>query len=258
MCTISVHRGEGSLLVTMNRDEAKTRADELPPIIRVESGISWLGPVDGNSGGTWMGVSEYGVVACLTNLYRESDATPRSAGKAARSRGEIVPWLLGHGTLESIRAAVMSDFDPKPYPSFTILLAALDRVETFEWPVDSPFTHHPHTSEWTMLTSSSWKTDEVTARRRDAFDAWRVNGAHSCGALPAFHVLQPEGEAEWSPLMERSYASTRSITQVYFDEGTTHAVMRYWPRNAVYPGGCGTPREFSVSLLPAGSASPRR
>ena len=31
MCTLTVERGAGRLLVTMNRDELRTRAPELPP-----------------------------------------------------------------------------------------------------------------------------------------------------------------------------------------------------------------------------------
>lgn len=259
MCTITVHRGHASLVVTMNRDEVKTRAGERPPEVHAGEEASWLGPLDGaGGGGTWMGVSEHGVVACLTNLYRESDAPPRPAGADVRSRGEIIPWLFRHGPLEAIRRAVFTGFDPLPYPSFTLLLAARNSVETFEWALEMPLTHRMHPAEWTLLTSSSWKTGDVTAWRSRAFDAWLAGGAHSCGALPAFHVLQPEGEAEWSPLMERSYASTRSITQVHINEGATHAVMRYWPRESVRPGECGQPREASLPLHITGAFPPRR
>jgi len=258
MCTITVHRGDASLRVTMNRDETKARADERSPEFHEEAGVSWLGPVDGNRGGTWMGVSNYGVVACLMNLYREGDDAPRPGGVERRSRGEIVPWLLRHGPIESIRQAAFTAFDPRSYPSFTVLLATSDSVETFDWAVDTPLHHRTHENEWTMLTSSSWKTDEVLAWRGRAFDAWLAEGAHSCGALPTFHVLQPGGEAEWAPLMERWYAATKSITQVQFAEGENHAVMQYWPRTALRPGACDAPREDVLPLRNAGTAAPRR
>ncbi len=258
MCTITVHREEKSLLVTMNRDEAKTRAEERPPELREEAGVSWLGPADGNRGGTWMGVSDHGVVACLMNLYRTGDDAPWTGSVERRTRGEIVPWLLHHGSVESIRHAALTDFDPRPYPSFTVALASPDSVESFDWTAEAPLAHRVHPNAWTMLTSSSWKTDEVLAWRGRAFDAWQAEGAHLCGSLPAFHVLQPVGEAEWSPLMERWYAATKSITRVQFAEGENLATMRYWPRTALRPGACDSPREDALPLRNPGMASPRR
>jgi hypothetical protein len=242
----------------MNRDEGKTRADERTPEFHEEAGVSWLGPVDGNRGGTWMGVSDHGVVACLMNLYRAGDDEPRAGSVERRTRGEIVPWLLRQGTIESIRRAALTEFDPRPYPSFTVALASLDSVESFDWTAEEPLAHHVHPHTWTMLTSSSWKTDEVLAWRGRAFDAWQAEGAHLCGSLPAFHVLQPVGEAEWSPLMERRHAATKSITQVEIVKGAHQSVMRYWPRTALRPGACDSPREDAVPNRNADATAPRR
>lgn len=86
MCTVTVHRSANRLLVTMNRDEARDRAPEVPPAIH-HNDVNWLAPSDSARGGTWIGVNDRGVVACLLNGYVEGDSVIRfrKASRAARS-----------------------------------------------------------------------------------------------------------------------------------------------------------------------------
>ncbi len=235
MCTISIHRTDTALTVTMNRDEARVRGPEIPPE-RLGRAHALLGPRDSDRGGMWIAVNDAGVVGCLVNAYFPQGERPEDANGPVPTRGEIVPRLLEHGGLEDIRAAFSGHFDPTPYPSFTLLVCSLEQTIAQTWTGRGLLPALDTEETWTMLVSSSWKTEEVTMWRRGAFAAWREAGCPMRGFLPSFHALQPEGEEAYSPLMDRELSTTRSITQVAIKAGAADAVMRYWPRD-ILPNG---------------------
>lgn len=235
MCTVTIHRASDRLLVTMNRDERRDRAPERPPELH-RGDICWLAPSDSERGGTWMAVNERGVVACIMNGYLagEGPAPPTTAN--ARSRGEIVPWLMPCGDATDMRRALEHGFDPERYPSFTLMLADSNTIHSFAWRGSGALEHETHNAEWNVFSSSSWRTQEVVAWRTRAFEDWLANGCAMRGALPALHLLQPGDRREWSPLMDREKTCTRSITQIEVAYNSNDAFMRYWRRDAVDAG----------------------
>ncbi len=113
MCTLIVlHRCVAGrpLVVAANRDEFFARPAEGPAIRKLDraaSTVRVLAPRDLEAGGTWVGLSESGVFAGLTNLRPVVTADPvsgaagtlgRNSGTAAvaplRSRGEVVMQAL--------------------------------------------------------------------------------------------------------------------------------------------------------------------
>ncbi|MCC6153238.1 MAG: NRDE family protein [Candidatus Hydrogenedentes bacterium] len=235
MCTVTVHRSTDRLLVTMNRDEARDRAPELPPAI-YQSDVSWLAPSDSARGGTWIGVNNRGVVACLLNGYVEGDSFLREKNTEGKSRGAIIPWLMALGSAHVIRDAAMTNFDPHRFMSFSLLVADQQTLDAYHWRGGDELAHESHRDEWSFFSSSSWKTEEVIAWRRRAFDDWREGDCATIGALPTLHVLHPDGKHEWSPLMDRERTCTRSITQIEIQPMRGDAVMRYWRRDALDAG----------------------
>ncbi|MCC6795583.1 MAG: NRDE family protein [Candidatus Hydrogenedentes bacterium] len=248
MCTVTVHRNTNRLLVTMNRDEARDRAPEVPPTLH-KGDVSWLAPSDSARGGTWIGTNDSGVVACLLNGYVEGDSFLREKNTESKSRGAIIPWLMTLGTAHDIRDAAMTNFDPHRFMSFSLIVVQHDSVDAFHWRGTGYLLHESHEGDWTFFSSSSWKTDEVIAWRRRAFDDWREGGHTTIGALPSLHVLHPEGKHEWSPLMDRERTCTRSITQVEIKPARAEAVMRYWRRDVLDAG-----EEPKATTLPLRSA----
>lgn len=230
MCTVSTHQDGNTLLVTMNRDEARSRGPELPPERFSHGPVSWLAPRDSERGGSWIGANSLGVVACLLNGYLPGDDAPRPPLDGFRTRGEIVPRLLQLGDAGSMRNELVTAFDPGAYPSFTLLLATTGRVDAYYWTGEGTLQHDRFRDNWHMVTSSSWNSGAVCAWRRRAFDRW-LESRQTRDGVPEFHLLHPEGRFQWSPLMDRDFAATRSITQVEIREETL--VMRYWPRQAV-------------------------
>lgn len=103
------------LLLASNRDEFFDRPTQ--PLHRwpdAPSGI-WAGR-DQRDGGTWLGISEAGRVALLTNVR---SARP---GPGERSRGELATrWLLGDANVDAFAAGL----DPMAYGGFNLVLGDL-------------------------------------------------------------------------------------------------------------------------------------
>ncbi len=234
MCSMTIHRTDTSLLVTMNRDEARFRAPEIPPREQTGRGqpVLWVAPIDSQAGGTWFGVNEYAVHACLLNRYLPQDTLTYDLSGERPSRGQIIVELLERGVEGDALAWINGTFDPKPYPSFWLILAGPDKTFSFAWD-GHVLERQTHVDPWLLFSSSAWNTDEVIEYRKHAFNAWVQQGAPRDGLIPSFHLWQPKGRAEWAPLMDREYSATRSITQAETDLTKRTTEIRYWPREHV-------------------------
>jgi hypothetical protein len=228
MCTVTLRCGGGSLLLTMNRDERHERAPEQPPrAIHGESGRpGWAAPFDGASGGTWIGVNERGVAACLLNGYSPAEAD-LAGRRDVPSRGSIIPRIL-EDRHEGGPARLGHVLDFSAYPSFTLLVASEHGGEILKWRHGGTIEREPVGTGWTFLTSSSWNEPDVAAWRRRAFEAWLAAGAATEHGVPAIHVFAPKGEERRAPLMTRERSATRSIAQVRVGAGNAELV--WWPR----------------------------
>ena len=230
MCTVTIHRTPEEILVTMNRDEVVVRAPELPPRLHEAQGdLVWIAPHDSEKGGTWMGVNSCGVTACLLNAYLPGESLLPDTSGRYRSRGEIIPTLLEVGNAGRVRTWLLEEFCPESYPSFTLLLTTETGTLGYEWFRQGRPELTSHDAEWFIQSSAGWDSDEVRVWREERFAAWRDNGCASYGTLPQFHVLQDPENAEFSPLMKRSWSATRSITQARVDFQEGRVDLRYWP-----------------------------
>ena len=119
MCTAVLLRRPGHdwpLILGSNRDEMKGRPWQAP-------GRHWadrpevVGGLDALSGGSWIGVNDWGVVAVILNRYGSlgSDAEKRS-------RGELVLEALDHAQARAA-ATALGDLEPGAYRSFNLLVA---------------------------------------------------------------------------------------------------------------------------------------
>lgn len=234
MCTVTILRRPDRLLVTMNRDEQWGRAAELAPRIQsLATGGAWLGPADGERGGTWIGASSDGVVGCLLNGYSASDL--ELLGRAdVPSRGELVPALLQHPAERTLEW-LADGLDPAPYPSFTLLALTLEAAVEVSWRPGHGLVQRRLSAGWEMVSSSFWRTAEVLPWRRERFVAWRDAGAELVDGVPTFNLLTAPGIAEWSPLMTRPISATRSVTQIDYRPAAGELSMRYWARSGSDP-----------------------
>jgi Transport and Golgi organisation 2 len=119
MCSLIILRRPGApwpLLLAANRDELRTRpwrapARHWPDRPEVVAGLDAL------SGGSWLGVNDYGLVAAVLNRVGSLGPAP---GK--RSRGELVLEALEHADARAASAA-LSDLDPDAYRPFNLIVA---------------------------------------------------------------------------------------------------------------------------------------
>ena len=141
MCTLIVlHRCVPGkpLVVAANRDEFFARPAE-PPAIRASRTGRIVAPRDLEAGGTWVGLSERGVFAGLTNLrpiahgFGDLSAVGRPDGKLggtsgaraatpARSRGEVVMAALEARTAAEA-ADSLSQLEDGLYNPFQLLIS---------------------------------------------------------------------------------------------------------------------------------------
>lgn len=231
MCTVTAWRDGERLVLTMNRDERIERAPETAPegASDPSTRIRWVAPRDGQAGGTWMGVNDGGLAACILNGYGPGETVPRRDA-AAPSRGRIVPELMRRPPAEAIEW-IRSGLDPSPYPSFTLVASTAREGRIAVWRPGAGFEIERLEPGWTLRTSSSWAPVEVAAIRAAAFDAWRASGEPHDGSMPTYHLLEIEGRPDVSPLMTRSESATRSVTQAVVDLRGRTAGLRWWRRD---------------------------
>lgn len=116
MCTAVILNGVGpdhAVVVAANRDEFRARPAVGP--VQLQSRPRAIGGRDQERGGSWLGVTESGFLALLTNQPEPDGPRP-----AACSRGEIVLEVLRRGDRAGARA-YLAALDGTAYNSFNLL-----------------------------------------------------------------------------------------------------------------------------------------
>ncbi|MDX1971713.1 MAG: NRDE family protein [Candidatus Sumerlaeia bacterium] len=255
MCTVTVEfklQDPSSFTVCMNRDESVTRGPEVTPRM-ILTGIA--GPLDSESGGTWIGVNSHGYAACLLNNYGAEQLQERLAVSrgdkslvAKRSRGLIIPNLLKDVPAVSVPHWLAERFDASEYSPFTLLVVEPSRgIREINWLGRGELIQTDHTPGVHLFTSSSWNTSAVCEWRRKEFQQFLADHHHSQKLdLLGFHRYQPLGMESWAPLMKRPNTSTRSITQVEVDPSHCEVRIHYWA-----PVEDSNPHRFTLPLAKA-------
>ena len=211
MCTISwIHQGPGYQLFC-NRDEKHTRLQASKPQLLMHGGVRFLAPIDGDFGGTWIAVNEFGLSLALLN--RDSRSTTQL------SRGLLVMNLIGALTLadvaERFAASDLCDFAP-----FTLLgLAPGVPAALFAW---DGRVHGVvgDADRYMPLVSSSVDPKGCQSRRRATLERIRAKSpALRPGALLAFHRSHALVAGAHSVCMHRDDAQTVSFTWVTVEGG---------------------------------------
>ena len=121
MCTLTLAWrtfGDAPVAVAATRDEAADRRSE-PPAVRDADGgrARYVAPRDAAAGGTWIGVSESGLVAAVANRWLDADRG------GDRSRGLLVGDCLTAASAEDAVRAVERELDARAYDGFNLVLA---------------------------------------------------------------------------------------------------------------------------------------
>ena len=239
MCTLSIYQARRRCVVTMNRDEARSRNE--PGVLRDgrAGDIRFSYPLDGQSGGSWIGVNDRGIVLCLLNRYHAA----RAAARTPRSRGIIIPRALARGAFDAVDAS-LQELDGRPFNPFDVFLAGGGRIKHFSWDGGSYGIEDVKAGRWYLFTSSGFRAEEVIAYRRGVFRDWcsrvKEKGAAALDPqeiLRGFHLVQTTGMETHSVLMARENTHTKSVVQV--DVQGRELSLKYYPR--ILPGESGRP-----------------
>lgn len=177
------------LLIASNRDEFFDRPTD--PLHRwaLPNGVEVAGGRDLRDGGTWLGLSNQGRVAMLTNV-RSALMVP-----AARSRGELANrWLAG----ELEWAQLLSGLAPADYGGFNLVVGDA-RQSLWAW-VSNRNPANPHGDETPALFSRLLPPGLYGLSNATLDTGWpktlRLKAALS-EALPS-----PQGETQQSGLLQ--------------------------------------------------------
>ena len=119
VCTLIILRRpdhDWPLLVAANRDEMAGRPWD-PPARHWRDRENVVAGIDRLAGGTWMGLNDEGVTACILNRKDSLGPDP-----TLRSRGEVVLEALDHA--DAVDAAeALAGLDGRSYRSFNLVIA---------------------------------------------------------------------------------------------------------------------------------------
>ena len=141
-----------------NRDEFYGRASR-PPAPLTGGRLKVTAGVDLRRGGTWLGVNEKGLIACLTNRRTGNPEAPQRP-----SRGQLCREALQHDDPAAAAAAVSALVDRQAYNPFSMLLVSADQcLMASNWPKTRVESVAPG---WHVLGNGELDAEDDTRVRR--------------------------------------------------------------------------------------------
>lgn len=213
MCTATWLIEDGGYELFFNRDESRRRLAALPPAPRELEGVECLFPVDGDAGGTWLGVNAHGLALGLLNAEGEASEATGAPGRdpAPQSRGLLVLACLSARDVAEVEARLLAS-DLARHRGFQLACFTPGREPAlFAWDgaaLERGSAHVP-------LVSSSLDRARAQAERARVLERLCAErGALDARLLADFHASHAPERGPWSPCMHREAASTVSASRV--------------------------------------------
>jgi len=223
MCTLSFVPTDQGYLVGMNRDEQLGRARALPPAARIGAdGLATIYPRE-PGGGTWIACNQNGLTLALLNWHEAAVKRPRTG---ARTRGAVIPALIGQSRLASV-AGSLARMPLDGMQPFRLVGIFPKAGAVREWRWDGSRVGCGALAWERLHWFSSSLSDAAAARIRGA--ACRPGPPGTGGQLPGWmwrlHRSHEPLRGPFSVCVHRSDAATVSYTEV--DCSTDNLCMRY-------------------------------
>jgi uncharacterized protein with NRDE domain len=222
VCTLTVFPSAKGTIITMNRDEADSRAEagEYLETDATEKLLRWW-PVDSLSRGTWFGARADGLVAALLNRYQGLGTTP------LRSRGLIIPWVLKEAPYSDLDAFII-DKDWQDYAPFDLVLVCNGQILQCSWEAGAMQVKRTNDKEAYFLSSSSVEYEASLKVREAAFERFIAQQEISPeGVIEHLHRIGHSENPSLGFRMVRPGRRTKSISQAIVGaQGVEH---RYLP-----------------------------
>ena len=210
MCTATWLRNDPGYDLFFNRDERHTRKPAIAPEIRESNGVRFIAPTDGDHGGTWIAINQFGLSLCLLNAY---DKQTTLTDRCFTSRGGIVLDLVDSQSLFEVKTR-LSDKDLTSFQPFRLLGISTDGPAMLvEW--DGTVTRFNGDAEDLIpLSSSSFDTSNVVTGRRKLYKDLISGNEPSINSLRSFHRSHIPFQSAYSVCVHRDDAQTVSFSQI--------------------------------------------
>lgn len=226
MCTVTWWKEPGVCEVYFNRDELKARKPAIPPRVHAKDGVSFIAPVDGDCGGTWIFANAHKLICCLLNYYPESKQPSAAAG--SYSRGLLLLSLADCREDAEIHERLHGAPLVKCQP-FNLVVNSLES-ETLMWSWDGKKLHRQTCSETAQpITSSSYESAAIIEARKNYFQQELRKGIiPGPRFLERFHRSHFPEQAAFSICMMRKDAETVSLSRIRME--TDRILFAYMPK----------------------------
>jgi len=211
MCTLTFIPTEDGCVAGMNRDEKLTRPRAIPPKRFDFPRATALFPSE-SSGGTWIGCNSHGNLLALLNW---NDVVPPLGGATLRSRGILIPELIGGGDLADTHARY-AQFDVSGLLPFRLVGAFLRESLIMEWRWDG-LRRQEFKFAWGKRHWFSSSVSDALARRERGRACLKAEGDGSLGPVSWVRNLHQSHDPVPGPFsicVHRKDAVTVSYTEV--------------------------------------------
>lgn len=229
MCTLSVVSSPADAphclwRAVFARDELRARPPSGTPVLH-DGPTRALFPIDAAGGGTWLAVTERGLLLALLNQNPRPAATPAPTPQPrARSRGSIIPTLLDCQSLAETRQA-LARLDPAGLSPFRLVALCGSGADGPEgdgsgivlasWTGRSFSVRRADAAGGPFMVCSSGLGDHVVRPHRHRLLARTLERlGPTARAQDAFHATHEPTRGQLSPMMARRDARTVSLCLV--------------------------------------------
>lgn len=211
MCTVSWLHEDSGYQLFCNRDERHTRQRAAPPQLQQRAGVTFIAPVDGDHGGSWIGVNEFGLSLCLLNRYQDETARPL---QTPVSRGLLLTELMDSDSPAQVSCRI-KQHDLTRFQPFTLLALAPGTPALIVHWTGRELLNGRSAEAQMPLTSSSYETARVIESRQQQFaELTQQAGQITADLLLNFHRSHAPERGPFSVCLHRADAATVSFSHI--------------------------------------------
>jgi hypothetical protein len=202
----------------MNRDDRLSRPPALPPSVQPIEDVDAVFPIDPPAG-TWIATNDSGITLAILNWQRLID-TPK-----LRSRGEVIPALIGGGAERSIISRLTRyDLDGLwPFRLFGFFVHKR-RIREWRWN-GSRLMSQSHPWKRGHWFSSGMSDVQASRSRSRIVQSMPATNAGTVSWLRKLHREHGAVPGPFSVCVHRKDAATLSYTEI--EVLRTNVVMKY-------------------------------
>ena len=211
MCTVSwIHREDGYLLL-FNRDELRTRRPASVPRIDSRNGVAFIAPLDGDHGGSWIAVNQFGLTLCLLNRF---DDSPGAISRDYRSRGLLIRELIDCPELTVVSQRLSAESLDQYRPFTFVSVFNGQPAMLIEW-TGQEKRIESNAERLMPIASSSLREGNVVPQRKQQFHEMAFErGRVDAELLFQYHRTHLPERGPTSVCMHRADARTVSLSAV--------------------------------------------